>query len=645
MLKRVVLSIGAISIVLLLLVACQSESDSPSAAPAPAPTAAPAAPAPAAPTTAPAAPAPQTAAAESIDVIPSDSLTEDAVIELQAETINLVASSVPLQLPQKPSSEPKYGGKLTLVSNGSDFPRSWNMPERAYNNGFVTHWGELLTTFPKGPGTNPGDFSARPWLAKSWDVEDNGLTYVFHLQDGVRWASTPRVTVDETKDVTANDWVELAKLNFGLSESAYPSRFPEIDGPESWTALDDYTLEVKLNRPAASFLYKTRGLGPLFVGLQGYHEKMEKEGIPIEEAIQDWTTQVGTGPWILQDFTPDVSVAFVKNENYWKMDDQGNQLPYIEEMEVFKMQDERAQDAGFRTGKIGALGIETCGINTVRYEAINETNPDTQWEIFIDPSNARAVVPNFSNPDSPWQDVRVRRAAQLSIDKEGWVESVLGGWGLPFSTPISPGNTYWLPPGQYGDVDGDGIPGEKYLEYDVETAKQLMAEAGYEEGFEARWLLTHDQGNRFFSEGELIAESLRKIGIDLIVDIADGAARGAALKSGDWEAHYTFPGFGFDPSDWIFKGFHSLPNNQRYGDAGINDPELDTLIEAEESESDPARRYQKIADVQRYLQEKQYYIQAPKWVYINAVAPWLKNYQFHYSFHTGPGLAEAWIEK
>ena len=261
-------------------------------------------------------------------------------------------------------------------------------------------------------------------MAKSWDVEDNGLTYVFHLQEGVRWASTPRVTVDETKDVTANDWVELAKLNFGLAGSAYPSRFPEIDGPESWSARDDYTLEVKLNRPAASFLYKTRGLGPLFVGLQGYHEKMEKEGIPIEEAIQDWTTQVGTGPWILQDFTPDVSVAFVKNENYWKMDEQGNQLPYIEEMEVFKMQDERAQDAGFRTGKIGALGIETCGINTVRYEAINETNPDTQWEIFIDPSNARAVVPNFSNPSSPWQDIRVRRAAQLSIDKEGWVESI-----------------------------------------------------------------------------------------------------------------------------------------------------------------------------------------------------------------------------
>ena len=286
MLKRLVLSIGAISAVLLLLVACQSESETTPAAPeAAAPTAAPAAPAPAAPTTAPAAPMPQAAAVETIEVIPSDKLTEEAVIELQAETINLVAGSVPLQLPQKPTSEPKYGGKLTLVSNGSDFPRSWNMPERAYNNGFVTHWGELLTTFPRGPGTNPGDFSARPWLAKSWEIDDNGLTYVFHLQEGVRWASTPRVTVDETKDVTANDWVELAKLNFGLAESAYPSRFPEIDGPESWSALDDYTLEVKLNRPAASFLYKTRGLGPLFVGLQGYHEKMEKEDIPIEEAI------------------------------------------------------------------------------------------------------------------------------------------------------------------------------------------------------------------------------------------------------------------------------------------------------------------------------------------------------------------------
>ena len=164
-LKRVVLSIGAISIVLLLLAACQSESDSTSAAPA-APTAAPAAPAPAAPTVAPAAPAPQTAAAESIDVIPSDSLTEGAVIELQAQTINLVANTVPLQLPQKPSSEPKYGGKLTLVSNGSDFPSSWNMPERAYNNGFVTHWGRAPHDLPQRPRNQPRRFLSEALVGK-----------------------------------------------------------------------------------------------------------------------------------------------------------------------------------------------------------------------------------------------------------------------------------------------------------------------------------------------------------------------------------------------------------------------------------------------------------------------------------------------
>ena len=287
-----------------------------------------------------------------------------------------ISEGVPLQLPQAPASyAPVYGGSLDLVSNGSDFPRTFSMPTRAYNNGFVTHWGEQLTTFNGTIGNHPGDFGPRPWLAKSWEIKDNGLTYIFNLEEGVRWASTPRVTVDETVDVTANDWVELAKLNFGLEESAYPSRYPEVDGAQSWTALDDYTLQVKLNRNAASFLYKTRGLGPLLVGLQGYKEKMEADGIEMVEAMRDWGMQVGTGPWIIQDFTPDVSIAFEKNPNYWGTDDEGNQLPFIDGIEVFKMADERAQDAGFRTGKIGALGIETCGINTQRYEAINKTIP------------------------------------------------------------------------------------------------------------------------------------------------------------------------------------------------------------------------------------------------------------------------------
>jgi len=636
---RFLLPISVLLTAILVIAACGG-ADEPAAKPA---VAAPAA------TTAPAAPAATTAPAEPAPAAASEwlaTVTESGIVALQNTVFDQFTGTIPLQLPQPPASySPKYGGTVTLASNGSDFPRSWNMPMRAYNNGFVTHWGEMLTTFNGSIGNHPGDFGPKAWLAKSWEVKDNGLTYIFNLEEGVRWASTPRVTVDESVDVTANDWVELAKLNFGLEESAFPSRFPEIDGAESWTALDDYTLQVKLNRNAASFLYKTRGLGPLLVGLQGYKEKMEAEGIDISEAMQDWSTQIGTGPWIINDYTPDVSVTFMKNPNYWGTDAEGNQLPFIDNMEVFMMKDERAQDAGFRTGKIGALGIETCGINTQRYEAINKTNPETTWEIFVDPSNARALIPNYSDPESPWQDVNVRRAMQLSIDKEGWVQSILGGWGIPYSTPVSPGNTYWLPPGQYGDVDGDGIPGERYLEYDVEGAKALLATAGYSDGFTADYMLTHDQGNRFFSEGELLAEAMAKIGITLNINIADGAARSARIKDADFDVYYSFPGFGFDPSDWLFKGFHSIPNIQRYGEAALVDAELDALIEKEEAEADPVKRYQYIADVQRYLQEEQYYIQGAKWVYIAAIAPWLKNWQFHYSFHTGPSMARAWIER
>lgn len=90
------------------------------------------------------------------------------------------------------------------------------------------------------------------------------------------------------------------------------------------------------------------------------------------------------------------------------------------------MKDERAQDAGCRTGKLGALAIETCGLSTERYQDLSKSNPDTVWEIFVDPTNQRAAQPNFKE-GTPWQNVQVRRAMALAIDKEGWVKSMLGG--------------------------------------------------------------------------------------------------------------------------------------------------------------------------------------------------------------------------
>ena len=365
---------------------------------------------------------------------PSAVLTASEVIQQAASEMG-----VPLQLPQPPANyAPVQGGHVDLVTNGWPFPRYWDwLHQGAYSNMYISLWAETLVTFPQGPGTNPADYTPQPHLAESWSVSDDGLTWTFSLRKGVKY-NDDQLDVDMSRDVTAHDWVEVADFAFGPETSRFRARFPEIDGPESWKAIDDYTLEVTLNRPTASFLYKLAIRGPQLYGLDGFKKRLADDpSLLIADAMNNVEDQYGTGPWVMTGWTPDVSVTYEANGLYWKEDGRGNQLPFIDSVEMFVMKDERAQDAGFRTGKLGALALETCGMSTERYLDLNKSNPDTVWEIFVDPTNQRAVYPNFGE-GTPFHDINVRRAIQLAIDKEGWVQSVLGGWGLPFSTPLAP---------------------------------------------------------------------------------------------------------------------------------------------------------------------------------------------------------------
>ena len=630
----------ALVIGILVLAACSSADEAePTAAPAAQQQTAPPTAAPAVPTQPPA----QQQQPTPVPQEPSAVLTASEVIQQAAEELG-----VPLQLPQPPANyDPIRGGHVDLVTNGWPFPRYWDwLHQGAYSNMYISLWAETLVTFPQGPGTNPADYTPQPHLAESWSVTDDGLVWTFNLRKGVKY-NDDQLSVDMERDVTAHDWVEVADFAFGPETSRFRARFPEIDGPESWKAIDDYTLEVTLNRPTASFLYKLAIRGPQLYGLDGFKKRLADDpSLLVADAMNNVEDQYGTGPWVMTGWTPDVSVTYESNGLYWKEDGRGNQLPFIDSVEMFVIRDERAQDAGFRTGKLGALALETCGMSTERYLDLSKSNPDTVWEIFVDPTNQRAIYPNFSE-GTPFHDINVRRAMQLSIDKVGWVNSVLGGWGLPFSTPLAPGNQFWLPPGQYGDFDGDGIPAERYLEYDVEGAKELMAASGYtaDNGITGTFLLSNDLGNRFTSEGELVVESLRNIGIDLEIVVRDGSAFQESRESGDFTVSYGFPGYGWDPSDWLHRGYHSRNTLNVQPVSGLVDEELDKLIDAEEAEVDPAKRYELVADVQRYLMEKQYYPMSTNWIQIVAIQPWLVNYQYQYSYPIGNNLALAWVDR
>ena len=113
------------------------------------------------------------------------------------------------------------------------------------------------------------------------------MVWTFKLRKGVKF-NDDQLAIDTSRDVNAQDWVELADFAFGPETSRYRARFPEIDGPASWKAIDDYTLEVTLNRPTASFLYKLAIRGPQMYGLDGFKKRIaENKGIDLAEAMND----------------------------------------------------------------------------------------------------------------------------------------------------------------------------------------------------------------------------------------------------------------------------------------------------------------------------------------------------------------------
>lgn len=587
-------------------------------------------------------------------------MTYSDFIEAQVSVMD-----VPIQFPKPPAVyEPIYGGHLDLGSLNWVIPRYWDWPiKNVIGYASQSFYAEGLTNFTAnspslgGPTASAVEYSSAPMLAESWDISPDGQTFTFHLRKGVHWAIDAdglnkdfASEVDTMRDLTAHDWVALTDLSFGFPSSRYIPKFPEIDGPESFKAIDDYTLEISLNRPSAPFIYKTSHKGPWLYGRQGIDARVRDEGLDLLEAMNSVNVQVGTGPFILTKWTPDVSVRYKANPNYWGRDKAGNKLPFVDTVELFGMNDERLQDAGFRTGKLGAIAIETCSLSPQRYWDLNKTNPDTVWQIFLDPMNVRGMYPNYGEDGQgdggPFSDIRVRHAMNLAIDKEGWVASILGGWGLPYSTPLAPGNQWWLLPGQYGDTDGDGITGERLLEYDPQGAIDMLAEAGYGTGdITGTVLSSNDLGATWFSEAEFITENLRNVGIEMSIEIKDGAERWGKIEAGDFSLRYGFPCWGFEPVDWFGACYASVQTRQAEPRSGLIDLDLDRMIDEMNSELDAAKRFELVADLQRYLLEKSYYIYGTNWIQIAATQPWLKNYLWHYTHQNGAGIALAWIDR
>jgi dipeptide transport system substrate-binding protein len=292
-----------------------------------------------------------------------------------------------------------------------------------------------------------------PGLAERWTISPDGLEYTFHLRKGVKWHSNQNFK--PTRDFNADDVIFAIERQWKEDNPYFKvtspnhSYFNDMGMPKlikSLERVDDYTVKIVLNRPEAPFL---SNLAMEYAGVQSkeYADAMLKAGSP-EKIDQE---PIGTGPFYLVQYQKDAIIRYKAFPQFW-----GGKAS-IDDL-VFSI----TPDASVRWAK---LQKGECHVmpypNPADLDAIRK---DANVQVLEQPGLNVGYLA-FNTQKKPFDDVRVRKAISMAINKKAIIDGVYLGTGIAAKNPIPP--SMW----SYNDSIKDDP-------YDPEAAKKLLAEAG-----------------------------------------------------------------------------------------------------------------------------------------------------------------------
>ncbi len=412
-----------------------------------------------------------------------------------------------------------------------------------------------------------------PELAESWEVSDDGLTYTFYLRQDVVFSTGNPMTADDVvfsfmraKNITGN-----------------PSFLAETI--ESVEAIDDYTVAIHLSEPDPALLAK------LIFGVFSVmdadeviaHGGVDNEDAAEEDAAEDWLNQnsVGTGPYILESWDPQVETVLVRNPNYW------GDPPYFDRIIIRNIPEAATQKISLEAGEIDiALDITADQVPALEEnEAIEVFQGTSPAIIFLLCNQDEEIGGPMSNP-------LVQLAIRYAIDYDGILELAGGAAVQPASV---------IPVGFFGAFDTD-----QAFDRDLDRARELLAEAGYPDGFEVDL-----QYPEFTVRGIDLSTLAQKVQADLAeVGITVNLAPGEILTELEnyrngregfglwwWEPDYQ------DPVDYVeFLPGRTVGLRVNWTDENA-DPEILELRDRALVEMDDEARLEIFADIQEYLQQ------------------------------------------
>ena len=511
---------------------------------------------------------------------------------------------------------PKRGG--TLAIRTYDPPHFDPFQTISYKTHIAlsfTH--SRLLKHKAGPSVVPGTFPIEGDLAESW-TQPNETTYIFKLRKGVKWHNKPPVN---GREVTADDVVFSVNHFLTVKGNANAYMLKAVDKVE---APDKYTVKFTLKEPFVWFLDILSN--PHAVAIVA-KEVLDKHG-----DFKKSETVIGTGPWMLDSYRPNVGLTYVRNPAYFMAG-----LPYIDRIEATVDEDNASRMAAFLSGKYD-LGWEFPGtVARVDWVQIKGTlaqrRPNLKTAEFPSP-----VMNHISmrTDQKPFSDVRVRRAMSLAIDRKGIIDSAYEGVGV-MNPPVAAALKEWSIP---FDKLGEGA---KYYKYDPAEAKRLLAAAGYPNGFPGTMCFTTYGTPVLVDIMQMVQKDLKAVGIDVKIDQKEYGAYIATCFYGKFDSMTFGPQTGFlEPDNFLFGQYYPEElKNQSH----INDPGVADMLVRQRRTLDPIKRREVIYDIQRHLALQQYYVQMPSAVYVAVWEGALKNYGPNMGYDYGGRLQAAWLDR
>ena len=447
---------------------------------------------------------------------------------------------------EEAAGDPKPGGRLSLnirldateldphkMSETSAFV----ITEQVYESLVSFYRGEII-----------------PAIATDWEISEDGLAYTFTLRDDAYFHSGRQVTAEDVK-------YSLERIKDPETKAPRANSYRAIETVE---VVDPTTVVLHLSEPSAPLLTILATAASSIVD----REVVEAGGL-------NGTVDGGSGPFTIASRVPGQEIKLDAHEKYWEKG-----VPYLDGIDISFNPDDNARAAAVRSGTVDFLWRAAPEF----FESLS-TDEKLKW---YGGQGSLSLHVRLNTTKAPFDDVRVRQAIFLALDRQEILDVANSGYGQPLDAG-------YLPPERFG-----ALTEPMYGEPDIERAKELLAEAGYPDGFDANLVVISTSAFQVRS-AEVEQQQLAKIGIDVEIQAVESNIASERVAALDFDMYQSGFGMTTDP-DERFSASFSDGGGLNYGN--WSDPEYEELVAEARTIVDPKEREELYRKAETILAER-----------------------------------------